>query len=338
MNALLPMAAFVVVVAGLRAAKQLILPFLFALVLAVLVLPAVRFLERNRVPRGIAVAFSVFGVFGILVGVGTVLGQIAQQFSTALPRYQEALSDDYAAAMAWLAEKGVEPSLMDPGGWFDPGDAMVYVGTSLNSALDILSNTLLVALTMAFILAEAAGIPDKWRRAFGETSNQAAQWGALAGKVQRYLALKTIISALTGLLLGTFVALLGLDFPVLWGLLVFALNFVPTIGSIIAAIPPVLLALIQLGPGYALGVGVGFLAVNLSIGNLLEPRIMGDQLGLSPMIVFLSLVFWGWLWGPMGMLLSVPLTVVMRNVLDHRDDTRWLAVLLGPNRDAAIRG
>ena len=118
----------------------------------------------------------------------------------------------------------------------------------------------------------------------------------------------------------------------LWGFLGFVLNYIPTIGSIVAAIPAVLLAAVQLGPGMAALIAGGYLVINITIGNALEPRIMGDQLGLSPMVVFLSLVFWGWLWGPAGMLLSVPLTVVLRSILIHRDETRWLAILLGPNR------
>jgi len=141
-----------------------------------------------------------------------------------------------------------------------------------------------------------------------------------------------VISVVTGALLGVWTGLLGLDFAILWGILAFALNFIPTVGSIIAAVPPMILALVLFGPGHMFAVGAGFLVVNITLGNMLEPRIMGDQFGLSALVVFLSLVFWGWLWGPAGMLLSVPLTVTIHSVLAHNESTRWLAVLMGGSR------
>ena len=129
-------------------------------------------------------------------------------------------------------------------------------------------------------------------------------------------------------------ALIGVDYPVLWGALAFLLNFIPNIGSIIAAVPPVLLALIQLGVAQAALVAGGFLVINMAIGNFLEPRYMGQGLGLSTLVVFLSLVFWGWVLGPVGMLLSVPLTIAVKIALEVRPDTRWMAIMLGSVTDA----
>jgi hypothetical protein len=130
---------------------------------------------------------------------------------------------------------------------------------------------------------------------------------------------------------------LGVDFPFLWGLLAFFLNFVPNIGSVMASLPPILMALIQHGPGRALLVMLGYVVINMVIGNMLEPRLMGRRLGLSTLVVFLSLLFWGWVWGPIGMLLSVPLTVVLKILLEHSEDFRWLAVLLGPGGEPRAR-
>jgi predicted PurR-regulated permease PerM len=123
--------------------------------------------------------------------------------------------------------------------------------------------------------------------------------------------------------------ILNIDYALLWGLLAFLLNFIPNIGSIIAAIPAILLSLIQFGPGIAIITSVGYLVINFVFGNVLEPRMMGKGLGLSTLIVFLSLIFWGWILGPVGMLLSVPLTMVVKIALDSSDDTRWIATLLG---------
>jgi predicted PurR-regulated permease PerM len=148
--------------------------------------------------------------------------------------------------------------------------------------------------------------------------------------VNQYLALKTLFSLATGILVWVWLRFHGVDYPLLWGILAFLLNFVPNIGSILAAIPAVLLAIVQFGGGRASAVAAGYLVINFVIGSVVEPRFMGRGLGLSTLVVFVSLVFWGWVLGPVGMLLSVPLTMVLKIALEGNDDTRWLAVMLGP--------
>jgi predicted PurR-regulated permease PerM len=124
------------------------------------------------------------------------------------------------------------------------------------------------------------------------------------------------------------------DFPVLWGLLAFLLNYVPNIGSIIAAVPAVLLALVQLGVGEATATAIGFLAINVAFGNFIEPRLMGYGVGISPLIIFVGLIFWGWVFGPVGMLLSVPLSMTLKLALENDERTRWVAIFIGSQRDA----
>lgn len=332
-NALLAFAAVIIVIAGMRAAQTLLIPFLFAIVLAIVMLPLVLWLERRRIPRILAILITVLGVLGAVVLVGTITGQSIQEFTRILPQYQEVVGNAYQKSLSWARSVGVDTDALSLGQSFDPGSVMNIIGTVLNSLVDVFSDTLLVTVVMAFILAEASAFPDKLARAFpGQHETAFDDVAELASSVQRYLLLKSLTSGLTGLLIGIWTLSIGLDFPMLWGFLGFVLNYIPTIGSIVAAIPAIALAAVQLGPGMALLIASGYLFINVLIGNVLEPRIMGDQLGLSPMVVFLSLVFWGWLWGPAGMLLSVPLTVVLRSVLIHRDETRWLAILLGPNR------
>ncbi len=332
LSVLLMLAAVVVVVAGLKAAQTLMLPFLFSVVLAILVFPVVAWLEAHRLPRALAILTSVVLVLAALVLVATITGQSMQEFGARLPEYQQALQSLYQDVLAWLVSQGLDPELLNLEDSFDPNVLMGVVGSTLNGVLDILSNTIMVTITMAFLLAEATAFPDKLRRAFPAGGAGLEAWRGLVVSVQRYLLLKTISSGVTGVLLGSLTAMVGLDSPVLWGFIAFVLNFIPTIGSIIAAIPAVLLALILLGPGVALITAAGYIAVNLVIGSVLEPRILGDRLGLSPLVVLLSLIFWGWVWGPAGMLLSVPLTVVLRRAMEHRPETRWLAVLLGQNQ------
>ncbi len=134
-------------------------------------------------------------------------------------------------------------------------------------------------------------------------------------------------------------AIIGVDFPLLWGMLAFLLNYIPTFGSILAAIPPVLLAMVQLGPGHAIAALAVFVMLNVLLGNFVEPYFMGRRLGLSTLVVFLSLVFWGWVWGPVGMLLSVPLTMIVKIMLENTEDLSWIAVLLGagPKHEPAAK-
>jgi predicted PurR-regulated permease PerM len=136
-------------------------------------------------------------------------------------------------------------------------------------------------------------------------------------------------------LAGGLCAVVGVDFPVLWGVLAFFLNYVPNIGSIVAAIPPTLLALLGLGGGASFAILTGYVVINNVLGNIVEPRVMGQGLGLSPFAVLLSLVFWGWVLGPIGMLLSIPLTMAVKIAMESGDQTRWIAVLLGPGAAAA---
>jgi predicted PurR-regulated permease PerM len=153
--------------------------------------------------------------------------------------------------------------------------------------------------------------------------------------VNHYTALKTVISIVTGVAAALWVWIMGVDFPIIWGVLAFLLNYVPNLGSIVAAIPPVLLGFVQYGWGTAFLVAAGYTVINLVVGNIIEPRFMGHGLGLSTLVVFLSLVFWGWLFGPVGMLLSVPLTMMVKIGLENKEDTRWMAILLGPESESA---
>ncbi len=148
------------------------------------------------------------------------------------------------------------------------------------------------------------------------------------------MGIKTVVSMATGLSAILVTWWIGLDFPLLWGMLAFLFNYIPAIGSIIAAVPAILMALVQLGIGEAGSTAIGFLAINMLFGNFIEPRLMGYGVGISPLIVFTGLVLWGWIFGPVGMLLSVPLTMTVKMALEADERTRWLAILIGSERDA----
>ncbi|MFN0313756.1 MAG: AI-2E family transporter [Burkholderiales bacterium] len=203
--------------------------------------------------------------------------------------------------------------------------------TELGSAL---SNIVLILLTVVFILFEASSFPVKLRAVLGHPRQVFPQFTRFLGDIERYMVIKTLTSLATGILIGTWLSILGVDFPTLWGFLAFLLNYVPSVGSTIAAVPAVLLALIQLGIGPALMATAGYMAVNFMLDNVIETRLMGRRLGLSTLVVFLSLIFWGSLLGPVGMVLCIPLTMTVKFACENNERTRWIAVLLGPEVSA----
>jgi AI-2 transport protein TqsA len=154
--------------------------------------------------------------------------------------------------------------------------------------------------------------------------------------IQRYLAMKTVVSLATGVLAGFLCWAAGLDFYVLWGILAFALNFIPVLGSIIAGIPPFVLAFLVDGGPSALAVGVGYVSINIFLGNFLEPMLMGRRFGLSTLVVIISVLFWGFVWGGVGMFLAVPLTMVLKVMLDNSEELRWIAVAITKEKPDSI--
>jgi len=330
-------AAAVVVLAGLKAAQSLVIPFLLALFLAIICAPAVTWLTRRRVPAGLAVLVVVIVLMALLTGFGTIAGTSVNDFAAFVSQYQERFDGLVSSFTSWLAAHDIDTESLDILQVVQPGKLMNLLGGVLKNVAAVLSNLFLIILTMIFILLEAASFPTKMRLVVGKRRFDMDNLGQIVTQVQHYLGIKTATSLVTGLLIGFWTAVIGLEFAVVWGLIAFLLNYIPNIGSIVAAIPAVLLGLIQGGIGYALLVAVGFVVVNVVIGNFIDPYLMGRTLGLSTLVVFLSLVFWGWMWGSIGMLLSVPLTMMIKILLDNTDDLQWVAVLLDSKKGAARR-
>ncbi len=212
---------------------------------------------------------------------------------------------------------------------FDPGMLISLAASVIGSIGLMLSDTVLVLLTVVFILLEASSFPQKLKTAFQGHENPLGPYIQIISSVRSYLVIKTGISILTGVLIAFWLWLFGVPYAGLWGMVAFLLNFIPNTGSIIAAIPALIVAWLDLGVLPCAACGIGYLVVNMVIGNIIEPRMMGRGMGLSALVVFCSMVFWGWVLGPVGMLLSVPLTMGVRVALESFEDTRWIATLLG---------
>lgn len=324
---LLVVASLVVVIAGLKAAAGLLLPFLISIFLAMVSLPLLNWLKSKRIPDWLAVLVTIIVAIGVLVAIAVLVGGSIQEFTREAPKYRARLGQMYEQILQWSEARGIPVPPGIASELFNPAYAMDMLTGTLRGVAAVLSNLLLVFFTIVFILFEAAGFPAKVQAAFG-WGEGSDRLNKILQEVQRFLAIKSVVSLVTGSLVGTSLWLVGVDFPLLWGGLAFLLNYIPTLGSFLAAIPPVLLALLQLGPGYALVVTLIFLVINIPMGNLVEPYFMGRRLGISTLVVFLSLVFWGWVWGPVGMLLSVPLTMILKILFENTEDLRWIAVFL----------
>ncbi len=331
-RALVSLAAFVVVVAGLKAATTIAVPFLFAVFLTVLATPSLLWIERRGIPPAIAVIPVVLVLLGALALFGALLTASLDRFADELPVYRAALEAMFVGGIDFLRSHGVGVPVSGYAESFDPAEVVDMVSALATATVAALSNTALVLLTMLFMLLEVAGFPRKLRVAIGRPEAEFAAARSMLVEVQRYLAIKTAISLLTGALVALMCLLVGLDFPLLWGLVAFLLNYVPNIGGFIAAVPTLLIALVQpgLGTGSMFALAFGHALIHTVVGNIVEPAWMGRKLGLSALVVLLCLVFWGFVWGPVGMLLSVPLTMAVKIALENNEDLKWIAVLLGP--------
>lgn len=335
---LLTAASAVIVIAGLRAAAPLILPILLAGFLTILSLPLLRWLRTHRVPVFLSVLLTVMAVVAILAVLSLLVSVAVADAGAAAPGYLEQLQQSASRARDRLSQSPlaeyVSTDQLDPASLVD-----VLVGTfggiirgTVMGLATVVSYSLLIMLALVFMLAEACGFNDKLKSLRTMRSINVDQFRQIAEEMQHYLGIKTAVSLATGVLIFLWTWLSGLDFPLFWALLAFILNYIPTIGSILAGAPAVVLALVQHGVGLASVVALGYVAVNIVLGNLVEPRMLGVRFRLSTLVVFLSLLFWGFIWGPLGMLLSVPLTRSILIVLEHTADFHWVTVLLGRAR------
>jgi AI-2 transport protein TqsA len=334
-NAVITFAAVIVIVIGLQMAKDLLVPFLFAVFLALITVRPMLWMQRRGVPAVLSVMIIVVLILLVIGVVATIVGASIADFTAALPSYQRRLDVIIERVLSILSERlDRDGAFQTLGNMIDPGWAMGLVAGLLNSLKDVLTNIFLIIFTMIFILLEAASVDTKVTAAFGRSTNSLEQPRKFLVDLGSYLGIKTVVSMATGLAAGLLTWGLGVDFPLLWAMLAFLLNYIPTIGSIIAAVPAVLIALVQLGPGEAAATAIGFIGINAIFGNIVEPRLMGYGVGISPLIVFIGLFFWGWVFGPVGMLLSVPLTMTLKLALESDERSRWIAILIGSERDA----
>lgn len=305
----------------MRYAREIVVPFLLATFLAVMLSSPLKWLKSKKVPFTIAIFLVLSLVVFMIVIVSFLLGSSVDQFSQNLPLYQSQLQKLIIHTAKWLEQYDINISKTGLLKAVNPSSILPLINSLLGSLGAIFSKGFLIIFTVILMLIELWDLPIKIKAFYGTKSDRVLyKFNLIDQSIRSYLAVKSILSLITGVLITLCLKVIGLEFAVLLGTLAFLLNYIPNIGSIIAAIPAIILSLIQLGLLKTLIVIAIYLIINVIIGNFIEPRFIGKRVGLSTLIVFLSLIFWGWILGPVGMILAVPLTMTIKSILMVSED------------------
>ncbi|ANF58598.1 AI-2E family transporter [Halotalea alkalilenta] len=332
-------AALFIVIGGLRLGSTLVIPILMSLFIAILCARPVKWLVERGWNVTLAVCV-VLALVSLIIGLFTLLiGSQFGEFSDQMPMISDRLSALYGQGLNWIEDFGVPIDRGAIAGSFDPSQLVQYMPTLLSGVGDTLSQTVIIVIMVVFMIYEILDLPQKLKIAFENPQKSLTRFKQFSESLQRYLIVKSEIGVACGVLTTLTCWVLGVEFALIWGVLAFLLNFIPNIGAFLSAIPPVLLALVMPDGGVLLAIVLGGVlgSVHFITGNIIEPRLMGHALGMSTLMAFMSLVVWGWVLGPVGLLLSVPLTMSLKILLDSHPDTRWLSVLIGPTEERRRR-
>jgi AI-2 transport protein TqsA len=330
------LAATVVVLVGLRLSAPILNPILFAVVLALLFSPLYSWLRRRGLSTPLALVLMLIFVGAIFAGLFFTLGASISRFTERLGFYTSQLNgqlDDLDALIERLGLSNVD--LQDV---VKPSALAEALGVVLSGIAGFLSDLFLILAIMLFLLAEGRAMMDRLRGSVPEDNPQLARLSVFGQNVVRQFGLRAIVNLFTAVGVTVLLLVLGVDFPLLWGILTFFLSFVPYVGLFLALTPAVVLALAEFGLSRALLFIVGVIVINIVAENVLSPMLMGRGLNLSPSVVFLSFMLWVWVLGGPGAFLAVPITLFVIGMLDTFPETRWLASLMGASAPASGAG
>lgn len=327
LRVLLVLAATVVVLVGMRLAAPILNPILFAVVLSLLFSPVYSWMKRRGIPTPVALVLMLVGLLILFTGLFYILGVSIARFSAGIGSYAAQLNDQLASVEALINRLGL--SNVDIREVVKPSSLAGAVGVILSGIAGFLSDLFLILMIVLFLLAEGPAMMRRLRASAGRDHPQVERLAAVGQSVVRQFGLRAIVNLVTGAGVTVMLFLLGVDYPVMWGILTFFLSFIPYIGLVLAVSPAVLLALAEFGWDRALLVIVGVVVVNILAENVLSPTLMGRGLNISPTIVFLSFIFWAWLLGGPGAFLALPITLFVAVMFDTFPETRWIANLIG---------
>ena len=322
-------AALIIIFAGVIYAKSIITPFLLALFISIICAQPISWLEKNRIPRWLALIIVILGLIVLFSGFTFMIGGTVSSFSGNLSKYESTLTTISNSFIQYLNEQGLKIPKNEISNLVQPAKILEYTASALNTLFNMMGNTFILFLIILFILMEFGSFSIKAKAIRSESGKSISYFSTILKNIRNYLGIKTLLCLSIGILIYLALLIIGVDYPLLWALISGLMYYIPNIGSIVATIPTVLFALVQLGLGGALWTLGSTMLIHNILGNFIEPRIMGKGLGLSTLVVFLSLLFWGFILGMVGMILSVPITMTIKIILEQNEKTKWLAILLG---------
>ena len=326
-------AVVIIILAGIIASQSVIELILLALFFTIITLHPILLLEKKKVPYTLAIVIVLSTISLVLFVFGSVIGSSISKFMLDLPLYSEKLTKIVAGLIASLNDLGMNINENQLADLVDSEKILSFTTIAVSELGKILSNYFLIVLIMIFMLLEFKNFLlkiDLVEKKFGKSMGHLNK---IANSIRHYLSIKTYVSIITGVLIWLSLTIIGVNYAILWGLIAFLLNYIPNIGSLLAAVPTMLFALLQLGMGGFIWTSASYLLINMIVGNIVEPKIMGKGLGLSTLVVFVSLIVWGFLLGTVGVFLSIPITIAIKILLEQNEKTRWIAVLLGSTKE-----
>ena len=329
-------AALVIILTGAYLARTIITPVLLALFISIICAQPITWLEKRRVPKWLALIVVALGLVMVFLGFAILIGGTLSFFITSVTKYETMLVATCNSFIQFLNENGLNVQQDQISKIIQSAKIFEVTAGALKELLYMIGNALMIFLIILFILMEFSSFTDKAKAVLGLSEKSIAYLSTITRNTRHYLVIKTLVCLTNGLFIYIAMVIIGVDYPLLWATLAGLMNYIPTVGSIFATIPTVLFALIQLGVGGAFWTLGAFVLIHNVLGNFIEPKIMGSGLGLSPLVVVLSLVFWGYILGPVGMFLSVPFTMTIKIILEQNEKTLWLAILLGTPKEAKI--
>ncbi|MEV6659729.1 AI-2E family transporter [Nocardia fluminea] len=332
---LLALAAGVVTIGGLKAFSGIVGPVFLALMLTIAVQPIQGWARRKGWPAWLGMAAALVAVIAILFGIGGALALSAVQLASLLPEYADKLNGLLDHGRDWLASLGVSSDQIHKAlSGIDTGKAVTVIEELVGGVLGVFSNLFFVVALLLFMAVDGMTMERRLSIVARERPAIAQALGSFVAGTRKYLIVSTVFGAIVAVIDGGALWLMGVPLPILWALLSFITNYIPNIGFVIGVIPPALLALLDSGPVLMIWVIVVYSVINFVIQSIIQPKFVGDAVGLSVTITFLSLVFWAWVIGALGALLAIPLTLLVKALLfDIDPTTRWADVLIGAPMD-----
>lgn len=326
------MAAIMIVVLGMKASASIINSIALALILSISMTPILQWLIRKGLPGWLSlVVVTVAVVFAVVVLLVIIIVSL-QNVAQALPNYQNRVQEITNEIADTLSRRGIDVSDVKDMETFSSKNLIDAGVTAASAVAGALSSWFFMLLLATYMLIEATDFPRKIEKSLKAGSAMPERFYKLNVSIRSYIFMTVWLGALNAVLITIMLFILGVDFALLWGVLAFLMSFIPYVGFIIALLPPTLMSLLEAGWSEALMVLAGFLILNLATDNILKPRVMGRGLELSPVVIMLSLFIWTWILGPVGALLAVPLTIIVKELLfESSEDTRWIANMMMPS-------